>query len=426
MSDILKINRFKKNYWIQYVMLYLTLLFKTGFVFFEKYSRYTSIFLLLFLLLASIYYEKKISYKSLIFFSIVTVSIMLSWLFCGLPLIEEITLVLLNLATILLLVNFFSREDFSFIYSNLLFIMAIFSIIGWILISTNLSIYKYLPALTNSQNRTGHFAIFAIISDLSETGAQRAQGIFWEPGAFQCFLIVAMIIESLKKRSMKTILKEIVFSLAIFLTFSTTGIVCLAIFWVYFLNKNQKQNIKVVGYILIIIAATLIFLLMSENITGYLRFAIVDKIKQVFNYRQGVGSAASSRVDSIIYPIKICFANIKYLIFGYGLDGMLEIKNIVGHTMLTCTPINYLFKYGICLAVLSCISFFRLVRSWKLSLIDFVVLCLLILLTVSTEELTLNPVLLCYLFWGFTSKSHARQTRLKKVSKESYENIRNK
>ena len=73
-------------------------------------------------------------------------------------------------------------------------------------------IINILPALTNSTGRIGRYAVLTIISDFasSTAGLQRVQGLFWEPGAFQCMIVFAVIFEIFKFKSL-TLKKMIVY-----------------------------------------------------------------------------------------------------------------------------------------------------------------------------------------------------------------------
>ena len=394
-------RKIRLNDIILYLIVYCTILFNAGFFFVERYSRYTSIFLLFLLLAYFMLMKMKISFKSMIVFLVILVSIILCNLFNGISEYNVLLLLFVNLLISLLLISCIDFKTLLDIYSNILLIITLFSLVGWFLLKLNISIYRYLPSLTNSNGVKGYFAFFTVIVDGAALGAQRIQGIFWEPGAFQGFLIIAMIIEGLKKFSKKVLFKELLFSIAVIMTYSTTGLIALIVFWIFFISTKFKRHkyAKFIVLPLLFLLILYIYNVVSLSVSGYAEFAFFKKIQMVFDYQEGVRSAASVRVDSIIYPIKISFQNLKYLIFGYGENGIIEMYMIVNHRMFVCTPINYLLRYGLLLAIISICGFITLIKSINIGPFDKIILATLLLIIFSSENVVLNPIIIYFLLY---------------------------
>ena len=118
----------------------------------------------------------------------------------------------------------------------------------------------------------------------------------------------------------------------------------------------------------------------------------------ILDYQVGVSTYASSRIDSIILPLRY-FINNPFL--GIGERGYAEISAIVGHSMFTCTPVNYIAKYGLLFGAISYWGMIRFFYIKNLSIINSILLALCILITLSSEAFTLNPILTCMILYGF-------------------------
>jgi len=112
----------------------------------------------------------------------------------------------------------------------------------------------------------------------------RAHGIFWEPGVFATYanIFIFLNLFIFKKRS-----NVILGLIAIFLSWSTTGMTVLLIQIFYYLFRNFKFNIK--GLLQIIGSSILIFML------GWLFFLNIDNKV----YGDSSGSAAQRYIDTM-------------------------------------------------------------------------------------------------------------------------------
>ncbi|MGH4119456.1 O-antigen ligase family protein [Clostridium sp.] len=101
---------------------------------------------------------------------------------------------------------------------------------------------------------------------------QRNSGIFWEPGAYQVFIIIAIILLMHKREKDKyRIHKFILFSITLITTFSVTGYVCyiIALLYSFFMDKSyRKENFKIKVLSLILIGI-MVFIEINFNIMGH-------------------------------------------------------------------------------------------------------------------------------------------------------------
>ena len=118
----------------------------------------------------------------------------------------------------------------------------------------------------------------------------------------------------------------------------------------------------------------------------------------------GETGSTSVRSESIKYGIEQFF---KSPIWGIGQTGQEWIANKVGHRMMTCTPINYFAFYGLLCGVLSFVGFFKCMELKSKTLTQSILLVSVLLLTMSSENFTFNPILSTFMFYGYKKQQLA-------------------
>lgn len=290
-----------------------------------------------------------------------------------------------------------SKENGEFIvlYKNTVLAISVFSMIAFAIGAVANSLFSIFPVYAMSHHEA-YFVGLTFIYKSRPYLQYRNMGIFWEPGAFQTYLIVAMILQDRIAEKHK-IRNLIIYTLAMITTVSTTGLVCLLLFWILFIlkNKNKKASILVTLCLLLCCVTVIQF---SEILPKQLQFSIVEKLRDLLNGDQEL-QTVQTRVDSVIYPLR-AFA--QYPLFGVSKTGMSAWKNIVGHGINTCTPVNWFAHYGIVMGVTLLAGFgkfFGKISEKKWVSIGFL---LIFLLSISTEAFNYNPTLLCFAFMGIS------------------------
>lgn len=383
------------------IIIYFLFLLKAGFFFNEQYTRFTAPLYLLLILFLNGSKVLVFSKNKITLFLIYVILLFSNYVMNGFPELVSIASVMLNMLTALLISNVVSEEDFCDSFRHVIFAMCLASIVGFVIMYFFKSASAIFPALVNSNDRIGRFAVLAILSDYSNAGMQRAQGIFWEPGAFQAMIVFATVLEIYKTRTL-TYKRMAVYALTILLTFSTTGYVCLMLLIVLAINK-QSKTLNAVKSILIFGALLLVYFSMQSEANSFLQYTMFGKIRMILNYQEGVSTHASSRVDSVLLPLRFFFRN---PIFGIGKSGYQEMAKIAEHTMFTCTPINYLVQYGIVLGGLSYWGMYRFFAKESIAITNGIILALCLLLSISTEQFALNPILTCMIMYGFGNRQN--------------------
>lgn len=371
----------------EYLCIYLTLLFKSGFYFVGNSSFMTSIILLLLLLTSCLIYNerlnKKVTYVGLILVTLYIATELVTGVDLFIANMNVHILFLVNVITSILLVSFIDYKNFKEKFCNTIWLICIVSIIGWFIMKYIPSFASIFPTLVNEVETKGYFLLLAVLVDYSFTGAIRAQGIFWEPGAFQTMIIIAMSMEFFSGIEKKRWKHYVIYVLAGMLTFSTTGIFCIALMSAIYMCKKKNSFFKL---LLLLIGLVVLYGYLKENTTGFFYYTLFRKLEGIFDYQVGVSSDASSRIDSIILPM---WAFFKSPILGVGLAGYSNFADIVGHTMFTCTPINYFAKYGLFFATICFWGYWKLIYKKSIPFWKIIFLVVVLLLSVSTEEFTL-------------------------------------
>lgn len=384
-----------------FILIYAILLLFSGFYFFENSAIFAIAITLVFIIIG---HNGEISLKkyTILLYVVIAFIMIISELINIYTYnlysmnIELLFYKLARLLIPLLLANVTQIENFKTKYSDCIYVISIFSLITYITFMLFPNLIVKLPTLVNSRGNKGYFAIFSIVSNFINTGAHRNQGIFWEPGAFQVFIILAIIFEFQKETKMSKN-KLIVYVLSIITTFSTTGIICLILLlMVKYLEKTDfTKFFRIISIILIaFIAIKFIF----PKLEGFWKYTLVSKIDMIYNYNVSDNNAVSSRVESIYIPLK---EYIKSPVIGIGTSGYNKISKDVKHSMFTCTPINIFVKYGMFYGGIMFYGLSYFFGINKKSKIQNMLYMMIYMISVSTEAFQEDIIMLTMVFIGY-------------------------
>jgi len=254
--------------------------------------------------------------------------------------VKRIVIDVLSLVIAFAWICFVDFEAFKRAFLDVFLFTSVYGIAAWITYSVfpqAISIFPKMPCGVLD----AYDLFFCVIRDI-RSGPLRLYSFAWEPGAYQTFLNIAILIAGMQKKH--RLINLAILYTALVLTFSTTGyivgIMNIAIL-IFAVNIDNKQKIK--KYILIASAAGLVFLAVATA-TGITQY-VFNKVLGMFDGLSSNGvSTSSARVDSLFYPL-VAFINNPLL--GVGQSGLDEIRSTLPHSVLSCTPTNYLAIYGI-------------------------------------------------------------------------------
>lgn len=203
---------------------------------------------------------------------------------------------------VLAVMKLYSSKKFWTAYINCIIFLATLSLIAFVWFNFLRSIIpiSILTRYTLDNGKLYNMG-FALFKTFSYFPLARNHSIFWEPGAYQFFLNIALFINTYYQKKLFT-KKNIILIVSVFTTFSTTGyLVMLLIFIDYFMIKRKRNFFKY---------AIQFLLVLSFLVPIYMSRTIIYKfnIKNPSLYR---------RIQDTIIDFEL-FKD--YWIWGYGRD----------------------------------------------------------------------------------------------------------
>ncbi|MBE5870542.1 MAG: hypothetical protein E7294_04695 [Lachnospiraceae bacterium] len=381
-----------------YIAVYFLLLFKVGFYFIEQSNMITApLYFALLLYIAIRYYKGLVRTEKTVVFVALSLFVLMNMtnLVCGLPAINEFINTIINIITALLFVFIIPKNKFIKAFCDIIFWIGIASIIAWVAMTFIPQIFRFFPSLVNTSNRVGYFCGLTIVSDFRGASAQRTQGLFWEPGAYQSLVVVAMLLEKYYYSPPKKLLRIIINSIAVFLSFSTTGYIALILVWMILLSKDEKHFHAIRTGLLVLLVGYL-YLTFGTNLSGQLWYTLSFKIEGMLNYKTATNYSITARAGSVIEPLKLFLSN---PILGIGENGYRQVAETVG--LATCTPVNYICKYGLLFAGMNFYGFYKFIRTKDMRLPELLFVIGTLLVTFFSETFFMNPILLVFMFYGY-------------------------
>ena len=192
----------------------------------------------------------------------------------------------------------YSFSEFLTLIDKIVFIAAIFSLIGVVIYTFLPNLINYLPSYQyyHTSNKTAY--IFNVILDYGGNVVKRNAGIAWEPGAFQ-FLVSIGLYSYLKTTKKINLFKIAIYAIVVITTRSTAGIIIFILLtWKLFLTDKKAR-------ILIIIS-----LLAFSGL-------IAEELMYQYRYKLFGSYAFQSRLD----PLLNSFNEGRNHLFGMGNSG---------------------------------------------------------------------------------------------------------
>lgn len=273
-------------------------------------------------------------------------------------------------------------------YINIMFYLSLFSIICY-------SLYNIFPILNSVNpviNNAGHSYsnLYLFCNTLCHN---RNNGMFWEPGAFQAFINLALLFEVLKKQFKTT--KIIVFVVAILTTFSTTGYIALFFSLAVIAYKNKFKHIC-----FFMIAALLVLLSIILLKPGF----VSDWLSPIFNKIIYLNTESNNITSASVryYAMRNAFIEcVKHPFWGVGVEG-LKCK-LYDYTlgMNTCTFANWYGVYGVLYGLVMtygyCLYVKKLVNDRNLMLW----VSIIISISIISEDFSDNAFFLLIALYGY-------------------------
>lgn len=241
---------------------------------------------------------------------------------------------------------------------------------------------------------SGEFAYECLLFTNLPHYSMRNFGPLWEPGAFQIYINLALLYEV--RYNSKIRMRDILlYSLTVLTTRSTSGIIILALIFVYFLMSKgdcfEKKHLRKIKICMFFVGILGVFALLNTS----------DFITQIFGkiaaFFENNDSMNSANVSAYV-RFKGIFANIELFLekplFGWGINGVTDaFDNRYGFTTNTCTVLAVASTYGLLPFLMYNFLWIRAVLQEKKKR-DGVIFGIVILIILSTENM-----LVSLLFW---------------------------
>jgi len=303
-----------------------------------------------------------------------------------------------SILVVWLYVQKYTIESFCKSYTDVLFILATFSLIGFVA-------YQLVPSLNSMflvSGKTGR-AYSCLFLFVKSPRTIRNYGMFWEPGAFQVFLAIALLLEIKKDNS--SLFRCIVYSVAIITTFSTTGYIALLFIWIICNEKARNLNIWKKSLILAFGAVVVYFFFNADSVllqySGQTVFGkLLDLQDLISNSDTSVITTTSVRYYSIIKPIGVFFRN---PIIGVGYQRLNELLWNYTHGMNTFTFVNFFAYFGLIFGLSSVCGFWKFSGKISESHRQTIVTMIAMVLITMSENLVTFGILYWFIFYGYSN-----------------------
>lgn len=302
---------------------------------------------------------------------------------------------IMKLISVLFLSTNFDLNDFKSKYVNIMVLFAFISIISFSFAEINFGfITGHFPLIQvwNVYMRPTFFYTFMASKPF------RNNSIYWEPGAFQAFLNVALffILNNNLLKSKKNIFKVIILFIALITTFSTTGYIIFLLLIINFI----KQNIKLSK-----ISPKNKFILFTIAILLITSFIYAEKnykvISNKFNSNSDVYYSTSLRLLDTQMAFNL-FSQRPIIGWGFGNSDLsyntYGIQNVSNNFMLM------LEQFGLPIFMLFIILNFINLKYLSKDIFEFIIICICILTIYNTENMMFQP-LFVFLIVGFNRKN---------------------
>lgn len=406
MSEFLKKSGIKESaFWIVFLIIYIsndTLLFGTNE---NRIFFYFHIIILLCLFIYLLLHVRRLNKNSIIF--------SISYIFCMfLTMIvnkdSDIIKYIYNIFIILLAVlitHYLSADKFITMFTNVMYILSIFSVTLFIVGIVFNPSYNIAPFILNENKLKYYFFGLGFLENLPVGTIPRMYSIFREPGVFVCYLILALLFEIFSSNR-TNIKKVLLFFLAAFTTFSTAAFsicfLCLIFYTtcIFFSEKpkERKKMYMVIGILTIVIS-------------GCILLIGVDKIySMVFNKLYVENASRDSRFGSIAGNFNMFMTN---PLIGRGWNFVenqfIEFAStgVYAGTHNTNTFLKLLALYGVYpfISILTMIVVYF--RKRTKSIVIGLFLTMIWIITLSNEDFSVNIMLYILPFYAFyTNKSN--------------------
>lgn len=338
--------------------------------------------------LAVLYFKKYISKYNIIVFCMLSILILLNSL---INISNHISIVklgslLLKLFCTMIICSNIDKKTFKRFYINIIEVMCIISLICFSL--SYIIQFKQFP-LYRYQIISGQYFMFSFYHTWGwQTAFNRNAGMFWEPGAFEIYINIALIFlldnNSIEK---KDIFKVVLFIITIITTKSTTGYLVLLLVLIYMIAINLRKIIKekdkkITYAVIAIVLFSCCLIYLNKNV-------IINKIS---------GSNASYNIRMRdLYVTSSLISNKPLVGYGYYSE---KYINLLAHYNIINNSNGLLYFCGMFGLIILVIFFILMNKNFKNILDKFspILFMAIIIIMYLSEYVILMPFFMLFLY----------------------------
>jgi len=249
-----------------------------------------------------LYKPVKFKTQDALIFGIFTLLILTHALFFGLFIVNASLGFLVKLGIAFLATRLI--PDFTFRYVTTMYVLSLISFVFWLPLFFGVDMRSIFSALRVPLINSDHFTI--VIANLRSEydGSIRNMGMFWEPGAFAGYLILALFFLSRDHQNNPKILKQgLVLSAALLSTQSTTGYLAFMALSIMYANntdwvKSTRAKLLVLPTFLIVMVGAIIISVNQLDFVG-------QKISGQFeSTTRGDAASRINRIGNFLYDLE--------------------------------------------------------------------------------------------------------------------------
>ena len=290
-------------------------------------------------------------------------------------------------------------EKYCIIFTNIIMIIAVYSLVAYVISITFPSIIRLFPSAYYRPTEEVYNLGLTFVNlrhDLI-----RNMGIFWEAGAYQTYLVFAILLELFVNKTRRFVLVLLAF--ALLTTWSTTGFINgLIILLIYIIYKNRDSRMKYGKSILAVTILAITIVSIYSVLPKDVQYASIGKISYYLDSDKTQVTSASVRFSATIEPLK---AYLKSPILGVGYSGLRESVLDEGHTMITNTFVNWFAAYGIIFGLIFCIGLYNFSKKLEQNASPLLLALIIttIIFSIATQQYLRNISILIFLLYGLSA-----------------------
>lgn len=290
-------------------------------------------------------------------------------------------------------------NKFQKLYGDIMLAVSVISLVFYLAVNVaKMQIPFSHECFIGTESYTGNY-IFAYRTIYSI----RNQGLFWEPGLFAAYLILALVLHILYESKI-SIVRVIVIICTVFTTQSSAGIILLIIVALLLILRNSGGMGKIKRGLIVCFGTGISLFVLSQN--EYISAKLLVGIQGAIGKISGQSVNVVSRQNSPLINLKI-FSN--YPIFGAGYQNATDIYVNLRDTLgmvdaQTSTTTYHLAAIGIAGIVFSIVVLIGILHLKKFNLASRILLLALFFSLINVEPY--NGLLIYYILLFYLVKQY--------------------